>query len=227
MLEDTPFSYLAYICDHMKIRTFGLEDWNGVLWISPTRHESLAQIREKEKWGGLEMTGKIKSGHLLRRAQSLPCGITERGEPAGLSPFQGWRNRDADGNESEAGKRLESKSWPQCPILHCHTLRMIMDGSITAQKGNLQFTLASNDFGQSRGMGMKHSPRALSQMEIVFLCSLEKATKSCRREVSCQVLLDAASSLYHSESMPWSRETAPSHERLETPSSWQLWAPSS
>ena len=148
------------------------------------------------------MTGTIKSGHLLRRAQSLPCGVTERGEPAGFSPFQGCRNRDADGNESGAGKRLESKSWAQFPIPRCHTLRMTMDRWITAKKGNLQFTLANNDFGQSRGMRMKHSPRALSQMEIVFLCSLEKATKSCHREISCQGLLDTSSSLYHGESMP-------------------------
>lgn len=113
------------------------------------------------------MTGKIKS---FERGHSLLLVVLQKGGGlAGSPPLQGCGTWDADGSESGAEKGLKSMSWAQCPIPHCHTLRMTVHKSITAKKGSLQFTLANNDFGQSRGMGVKHSPRALSQMKIVFL----------------------------------------------------------
>lgn len=216
MLANTPFCYLAYICDRMKIRTFGLKDWDVVLCISPIWHESLAKIGKKEKWGriGNDRRDKI----FWEGAQSSPVVLQKGGGLAGSPPLQGCGTWDADGSESGAEKGLKSVSWAQCPIPHCHTLRMTAHRSITAKKGSLQFTLANNDFGQSRGMGVKHSPRALSQMKIIFLCnSLEKAATSCHRVMSLdnhQFLPDTASSLYHSDSGPWSwgAKTAPSHE---------------
>lgn len=65
----------AYICGHMEIRTHSQEDQDSALWISPLC-EAPAQVSKVER--GLNITGKIKSGQLLGRAQPLPCGIAGR-----------------------------------------------------------------------------------------------------------------------------------------------------
>ena len=229
MLANTPFCYLACICDHMKIKILGLEGWDVALWISPIRHESLAKTGKRRNGGGSEMTGKIKS---FERGHSLLLVVLQKGGGlAGSVPLQGCGAWDADGSESGAEKVLKNTSGAQCPIAHCHTLRMTMHRSITAKKGSLQFTLADNDFGQSRGMGVKRSPRALRRMKTIFLCnSLEKAATSCHREVGLdnhQVLPDTASSSCHSASVLWSWGAGLLQVMNDTPPSWQLRDPSS
>lgn len=79
------------------------------------------------------MTGKIKS---FERGHSLLLVVLQKGGGlAGSPPLQGCGTSDADGSESGAEKVLKNTSWAQCPIPHCHTLRMTAHRSITAKKG--------------------------------------------------------------------------------------------
>lgn len=68
------------------------------------------------------MTGKIKSGQLLRGAQPLPCGVAEGEEPAGWPPFQGCERRDVDGIESVAEKELEGFFLFGLGVPYCTTI---------------------------------------------------------------------------------------------------------
>lgn len=112
-------SCFAYVCGHMKMKIYTLEDQAGVLWISPILHETVAQLRKVEKQGGLKMAGKINL-----------IVLQNAGRSAGLPPFQGHRNWDVHSSESVAGKGLENESLGFMPC----TMQITMDRSITAKR---------------------------------------------------------------------------------------------
>lgn len=144
---------------------------------------------------------------------------------AGLPPCPGCGNWDVGSIESGAWKGPESKSLGPVP----HTVLSHPEnycGHIDhCKKGNFADYLDKQWLWPVEELGGNKAQSLESSSVLVFF---REGGHIMHREVShdsYQIVLDTASSLSHSESLPWScHEAVLSPERLKTSSSWQLWA---
>lgn len=133
-------------------------------------------------------------------ASSLCCG-----KPARLPPCLRCGNRDVDSIESVAGKGLESKSLgpvPQTMLSHpenyCWQINHCTKGKFWSLPWQIMALTNQEELGWNIAQSLE------SDNPLVFF---RERGHIMHREIShdsYQILLDTASSLSHSESLPWS-----------------------
>lgn len=138
------------------------ENWNprsrglkGCPVNSTSSYESLAQIRNKGEMWRVGNVRKIRPGHLLGRAQSLPRVVPKGGEPAGLPPFPGCGDGDGDAVSEWQEKAWRANLGLRAPSV---TPREWLWTGPSPPEGLCTMYVANKGFGQWGGTGRGTAP---------------------------------------------------------------------